>query len=72
MLKVLRMVLQIQLSEDQAKALRKIAEQRGVGVKELVAQSAVDLIDKADDPEFDAILGRVLTRNDELYRRLAE
>ena len=65
------MVLQIEFRDEHAKALRRIAEQRGITVEVLVAQSAVDLIDKSDDPEFDAIIGRVLTRNAELYKRLA-
>ena len=64
------MTLTIELTTEQERVLRSKAAGSGITPEDLARQAVADLVEKGDDPEFDRIIGRVLTRNAELYRRL--
>jgi hypothetical protein len=61
----------INLTSEEEAALKAIAKKNGISPTELARKAVVDLVTKTDDPEFDRIIQRVLSRNAELYRRLA-
>ena len=65
------MTINIQLDENEITKLKVLADDKGVSVEILARQVVVDLLSKSDDPEFDRIIERVLSRNTELYRRLS-
>lgn len=60
----------IQVEEAKARALREKAKRYGLDPEQLLAASLEDLIGQPDK-EFDAAARRVLSKNKELYRRLA-
>ena len=60
----------VQIEDRQADALRKKASRFGMGPEQFLSASVEDLIGQPD-PDFDAAARRVLSKNRELYRRLA-
>ena len=64
------MKLSIDLSPAQAERLRVEAERLGLTPEDLAGAGIVDLL-AAPDEDFNAAAGRVLKKNEELYRRLA-
>ena len=60
----------VQLEDAKADLLRTMAEKYGLKPEELVSASIEDLISHPE-PEFDAAVRKVLSKNAELYRRLA-
>jgi len=64
------MALAIDLSDHQAQALAETAARLQVSETDLAAAAVRDLIAQPAD-DFDAAAQRVLSKNAELYRRLA-
>jgi len=64
------MALAIDLSDHQARALAEAAARLQVPEADLAAAAVRDLIAQPAD-DFDAAARRVLSKNAELYRRLA-
>lgn len=62
--------LTVQIEDSKAQALRKKAERYGLEPEEFLTASVEDLIGQPD-PDFDEAARRVLSKNKELYRRLA-
>ena len=62
--------LTVRIEDAKAQALREKAERYGLGPEEFLAASVEDLIGQPD-PDFDEAARRVLSKNKELYRRLA-
>jgi antitoxin FitA len=60
----------IQIEDSKAASLREIAQKFGLSSDQLVAASIEDLLSQPE-PEFEAAARRVLTKNKELYQRLA-
>jgi hypothetical protein len=60
----------IQLSPAQIERLRLEAERLGLKPEELARAAIADLLTTTDE-DFKAAAGRVLKKNEELYRRLA-
>lgn len=60
----------LQIDDAKADALRKKAQRIGLAPEQLVAASLDDLIGQPD-ADFDEAVRRVLSKNRELYRRLA-
>lgn len=60
----------VQIDDNKAAALRKKANRFGLGPEQFLTMSVEDLIGQSD-PDFDAAAERVLSKNRELYRRLA-
>lgn len=60
----------LQLDDVRADALRKKAERVGLEPEQLLRASVDDLIAQPD-VDFDQAANRVLSKNHELYRRLA-
>ena len=60
----------VQLEEAKAEALRKKADRFGLGPEQLLTASVEDLIGQPDT-DFDEAARRVLSKNQELYQRLA-
>ena len=60
----------LQLDDVRADALRKKAERVGLEPEQLLRASVDDLIAQPD-VDFDQAANRVLSKNRELYRRLA-
>ena len=60
----------LQLDDVRADALRKKAERVGLEPEQLLRASVDDLIAQPD-VDFDQAANRVLSKNGELYRRLA-
>lgn len=60
----------VQVDDAKAEALRKKAERFGLNLEQLLAASIEDLIAQPDS-DFDEAARRVLSKNKELYRRLA-
>lgn len=60
----------VQLDDIQAQALREKAERYGLRPEQLVKASVEDLIGQPE-PGFAEAARRVLSKNRELYRRLA-
>lgn len=60
----------LQLDETKADALRRKAERVGLEPEQLLGASIDDLIGRPD-ADFDRAAERVLSKNHELYRRLA-
>jgi hypothetical protein len=67
---VLHMKLALELSPAQAEKLRAEAERLGLSVEELARAALSDLL-AAPDPEFQSVARRIVTKNRELYKRLA-
>ena len=64
------MKLSVDLSPAQADRLRQQAERLGLAPEELARAAIADLLATPDD-EFKHAADRVLSKNQELYRRLA-
>ena len=62
--------LTVELTDAQAGALSRRAEELGVRPEALLRAVALDVIEGRDEP-FSAIAQRVIQKNAELYRRLA-
>lgn len=62
--------LSIQLSEDAERQLREISERLDVPVSQLAAAALRDFMAQPA-PDFETAARRVLSKNRELYRRLA-
>jgi len=62
--------LTVQIEDKEADALRKKADRFGLGSEQFLKASVEDLIGQPD-ADFDKAANRVLSKNKELYRRLA-
>ena len=60
----------VQLDESKADLLREKAEKFGLSPVQFVAASIEDLLAQPE-PEFEMAVQRVLSKNKELYKRLA-
>ena len=60
----------LQIEDRKAEALREKAERLGLRAEQLLMASVDDLVAQPD-PDFDAAARRVLSKNKELYERLA-
>ncbi len=60
----------VQIEDAKAEALRKKADRFGLRPEQFLTASVEDLIGQPD-PDFDEAARRVLSKNQELYRRLA-
>ena len=60
----------VQLEESKAQALREKADRYGLNPEQFLTASLEDLIGQPDN-DFDEAARRVLSKNKELYRRLA-
>ena len=60
----------VQLEEAKAQALREKADRYGLNPEQFLTASLEDLIGQPDN-DFDEAARRVLSKNKELYRRLA-
>lgn len=64
------MVLPVELTESQVEALRERAKTLGVSPEQLAAAAVADLVAKRDE-DFEQAAALILSKNAELYRRLA-
>jgi len=64
------MVLPVELTESQLESLRQRAKALGISPEQLAAAAVVDLVAKPAE-DFEQAAARVLSKNAELYRRLA-
>ena len=62
--------LTFQIEDKKANALRKKADRFGLEPEQFLKASVEDLIGQPN-PDFDKAARRVLSKNQELYRRLA-
>jgi len=62
--------LMLELPDDTAAQLKRLAERLGTPVESLATASVVDLVSRRDE-QFTEVVRRVLVKNRELYRRLA-
>jgi hypothetical protein len=60
----------VQLDDSKAALLQEKAEKYGISLGEFVTASIEDLLTQPE-PEFDAAMRKVLSKNRELYKRLA-
>lgn len=60
----------VELDDAKAELLRKKAEQFGILPDQFVTASIEDLISQPD-PEFEDAMRKVISKNKELYKRLA-
>jgi antitoxin FitA len=65
------MQLPVELSDTQLESLRERAKSLGVSVEQLVSLAVADLLGRPAD-DFDRAATHVLSKNQELYRRLAK
>ena len=66
----LQMLLPVELTDSQIESLRDRAKTLGISPEQLAAAAVVDLVSQPADDFRDAA-ARVLSKNLELYRRLA-
>jgi predicted nuclease of restriction endonuclease-like RecB superfamily len=64
------MNLLVELPDEEASELRKVADRLGIGLEQLARAALADLAGK-QAADFEAATARVLVKNAELYRRLA-
>ena len=64
------MTLNLELDDEQAQRLREAARRLNVSVNDLARAAINDLLTKPDS-DFERAATRVLTKNAELYKRLA-
>jgi hypothetical protein len=62
--------ISVKIDDSKAARLRKKAKRFGLNPEQLVTASIEDLISNPD-PEFDQAMRRALSKNKELYERLA-
>jgi len=67
---ILMTTITVQLDDAKAALLQEKAERYGLPLDQFVTASIEDLIAQPE-PEFDAAARRVLSKNKELYKRLA-
>ena len=60
----------VQIEEAKAETLRKKADRFGLAPEQFLTASVEDLIGQPD-PDFDEAARRILSKNQELYQRLA-
>jgi len=60
----------VQLDDSKAALLQEKAEKYGISLDEFVTASIEGLLAQPE-PEFDAAMRKVLSKNKELYKRLA-
>ena len=60
----------IQLTDEQVLRLREKAAYYEISPEALVVRGVEEFLDRFDD-EFESVIDRILTKNAELYRRLA-
>lgn len=60
----------VRLEDAKAKALRERAKRYGLGLEQFLHASIDDLVGQPD-ADFDQAARRILSKNQELYRRLA-
>ena len=60
----------VQLDDSKAALLREKAEKIGITIDQFVTSSIEDLLAQPE-PQFEAAMRRVLSKNKELYERLA-
>ena len=60
----------VQIEDTKAQALREKANRFGLRPEQFLTASVEDLIGQPD-PDFDSAARRVLSKNQELYQRLA-
>jgi hypothetical protein len=65
------MQLPVELSEHQIEALRERAKSLGISPEQLASAAVADLVGQPA-PDFERAAARVLSKNAELYRRLAQ
>ena len=61
----------VQLDDSKAALLQEKAKKYGISLDEFVTASIKDLRRTQPEPEFDAAMRKVLSKNKELYKRLA-
>lgn len=64
------MVLPVELTESQLESLRQRAKALGISPEQLAAAAVADLVAQPAD-DFARAAARVMSKNTELYRRLA-
>ena len=64
------MVLPVELTESQLESLQQRAKALGISAEQLAAAAVADLVNKPAD-DFARAAARVMSKNAELYRRLA-
>jgi hypothetical protein len=64
------MVLPVDLTESQLEALRQRAKALGIAPEQRAAAAIADLVTKPAE-DFEQAAARVLSKNSELYQRLA-
>ncbi len=64
------MTLSLRLSSDAERRLAEVAQRLNVPLNELAAAAVRDLVAQPAE-DFEAVAGRLLEKNRELYRRLA-
>jgi hypothetical protein len=64
------MKLSVEIPEENAAQLRTVADRLGVGLEQLARAAIVDLAGQ-QSADFENAASRVLSKNKELYRRLA-
>jgi pyrroloquinoline quinone (PQQ) biosynthesis protein C len=64
------MVLPVELTESQLESLRQRAKALGISPEQLASAAVADLVSKPAE-DFQQAAARVLSKNAELYRRLA-
>jgi hypothetical protein len=62
--------LTLELPEETADQLKRMAERLGTPVESLATASVAELVSRSDE-QFTEVVRRVLEKNQELYRRLA-
>jgi len=64
------MVVPVELTESQVETLRQRAKALGISPEQLASAAVVDLVSQPAE-DFGTAAARVLSKNSELYRRLA-
>jgi hypothetical protein len=62
--------LVLELTDDTAAQLKRLADRLGTPVESLATASVVELVARPDE-QFTEVVRKVLAKNGELYRRLA-
>ena len=65
------MQLPVELTDAQLESLRERAKSLGISPEQLAAAAVADLVERPAD-DFDRAASKVLSKNAELYRRLAK
>jgi hypothetical protein len=61
--------LEIQIADETASKIEEAALRRGISVEQLIQASVEEKIQR--EAQFESVVGRVLEKNAELYRRLS-